>query len=65
LSTTFSQASVDVAALALRNMISDAQNFHDPEYTVFRDSNGEMVVGYKVMDAISTTLKYGTSKLCW
>jgi hypothetical protein len=64
-STTFSEAAVDVAALSIRNMISDAQNFHDPEYTVFRDSNGEMVVGYKVMDAMSTTLNYGTSNLCW
>ena len=63
-STTFSKAAADVAAIAIRNMISDAQNFRDPEYTVFQDSNFEVVVGYKVMDAMSTTLNYGTSNLC-
>ncbi len=64
-SSTFSKAAADVADIAIRNMISDARKFSDPEYAVFRNPDGAMVIGYKVMDAMSTTLHYGISAAYW
>jgi hypothetical protein len=64
-SSTFSKDAADVVDIAIRNMISDARKFSDPEYAVFRNSDGAMVIGYKVMDAMSTTLHYGISAACW